>query len=63
MPIKFVKVNKSLCIGCGLCVSLAPKTFSLGQDGKSQAKNPPEDPEEKVKEAVASCPVSAISFL
>lgn len=57
-----VSVNKSLCIGCGLCVSLAPKTFTLGPDGKSQAKNPPEDSEEKVKEAVVSCPVSAISY-
>ena len=57
-----ISVNKSLCIGCGLCVSLASKTFKLGPDGKSQAVNPPGDPGEEVKEAAASCPVSAIAI-
>jgi len=55
-----IAVNKSLCIGCGLCVSIAPNTFELGADGKSQVKDPQGDPEDKIKEAAASCPVAAI---
>ncbi|PIS21260.1 ferredoxin [candidate division WWE3 bacterium CG_4_10_14_0_2_um_filter_42_7] len=57
-----VKVNKNLCIGCGLCTQIAPKSFKLGEDGKSEGINPPGDSEEKLNEAKDSCPVSAISL-
>jgi ferredoxin len=32
------KVNKKKCIGCGLCVSIAPETFFMDDDGKAKAK-------------------------
>lgn len=56
-----VTVDKSKCIGCGLCVSIAPEVFELGDDGFSHAKadGNKKYPKE-VREAVDSCPVKAI---
>lgn len=56
-----IVVNKEKCIGCGLCVSLAEKTFKLSEEGKAMASLS-KDPLEKIKEAVSSCPVEAISI-
>lgn len=58
-----VKVDQDKCIGCGLCVSLAEEVFKINEMGKSEAVGECDSPEceEKVKEAVSSCPVQAIS--
>jgi len=57
-----VKVDENLCIGCGNCVSLCPNSFRINQKThKAEPINPPGDPEEKIKEAEESCPVSAIT--
>lgn len=53
-------IDKNLCIGCGICVTIAPKTFKLGADGKAEVIEPVGDKEETIKEAIDSCPVSAI---
>lgn len=53
-------VDKVKCIGCGLCVSLAEKTFKMNDQGKSEVLPNPSDPEEKIKEAAEACPVEAI---
>lgn len=53
------KVDKDLCIGCGLCVSLCPDVFQLREDGKSEVKNP--SGECNLEEVVESCPVAAIT--
>ena len=52
------KVDQNKCIGCGTCVALCPKVFSMGDDGKakSNGKKAP-----CAKEAEDSCPVDAIS--
>ncbi|MBU3957349.1 ferredoxin [Patescibacteria group bacterium] len=55
-------VDKDKCIGCSTCSVLAPKTFKLGKDGKAEVIDPPGDEEEKIKEAIDSCPVDAIKF-
>jgi len=57
-----VTVDKDKCIGCGLCVSLAPKSFKLGEDGKSQIIEPVGDDLETIKNAAESCPVGAIKI-
>ena len=57
-----IKVNKDKCIGCGTCVMIAPKSFKLGDDGKAEAIEPTGDDEEKIKEAIDSCPVDAIEY-
>lgn len=59
---KLPVVDKEKCIGCGTCVALAPKTFKLDDEGKAEVVESPGDDEEKIREAVESCPVEAISF-
>ncbi|MFA6423504.1 MAG: ferredoxin [Patescibacteria group bacterium] len=56
-----LKVDKEKCIGCGTCVSLAPKIFELDDDGKSKVKDG-EAQGSEVEEAISSCPVQAISI-
>jgi len=55
-------VNKEKCIGCGLCTSLCPDVFELGDDGKAQVKKGADLEKNKdcIKESKESCPVSAI---
>jgi len=55
-----VKVDQKKCIGCGLCTSICPEVFELGKNGKSTVKDP-NSKAKCVKEAIASCPVQAIS--
>jgi ferredoxin len=62
MPIKEIKIDRNLCIGCGNCAVVAPKAFEL-RDGKSYVKEHwQEEEEENIKTAVQSCPVQAISL-
>lgn len=58
---KIIKVDKEVCIGCGTCTVLAPKSFKLDASGKAEAINPPGDTPEAVKEAIDSCAVQAIT--
>jgi ferredoxin len=55
-----IKVDKNKCIGCGLCVSMCPDVFKMDDEGKSVVIS--QDNKECAKEAVASCPVKAISI-
>jgi ferredoxin len=55
-----VVVDPKLCLGCGTCVALAPKSFRLGKDGKAEVLEPPGDDEKTIKEAIESCPTAAI---
>jgi len=56
-----IHINKKNCIGCSLCVSIAPKTFAMGRGGKGEVLDKVWDSEKKIKEAIPSCPVAAIS--
>lgn len=53
-------VNEN-CIACGLCASLCPEVFELG-DTMAQVKADPQngDEETRAQEALESCPTSAI---
>ena len=55
-----INIDKNLCIGCGTCISIAPKSFKLTNDGKAEVIEPPQDKETTINEAIDSCPVSAI---
>ncbi|MBR1581473.1 MAG: ferredoxin [Bacilli bacterium] len=54
-----VSINPEACIGCGLCISLAPDAIAFGDDGKAQAIG--EMDEATADDVVASCPAGAIS--
>ena len=55
-----VVVDPKLCLGCGTCVALAPKSFRLNKEGKAEVLEPPGDDEKKIKEAIESCHTAAI---
>jgi len=59
-----IKVNKELCIGCGLCTSICREVFKLDQDGKSEIIEGVDymAHADHIDQAAASCPVAAISF-
>ena len=56
MARKKVKVDGSLCIGCGCCFGTYPEDFALNADGVAEAVSGEAD-----EEAIAVCPVGAIS--
>ena len=54
-----IRVIKDLCIGCGACVSICPKSFEM-KEGKSYAKKPKTEKLTCEKQAEGVCPVKAI---
>lgn len=56
-------VDHDLCIGCGLCESICPQVFEMGDDGLAHVIGQvTADLEESAEEARESCPVEAISI-
>lgn len=57
------KVNRELCIGCGVCENICPAIFELKEDDKAHVNiNPiPEEYLECTLEAEEECPVEAIT--
>ncbi len=58
---KFVKaINKDKCIGCGLCVSLAPNVMGLDPRGKAYPRTRTADWSPADGDFVRQCPTGAI---
>jgi ferredoxin len=57
-------VDKSLCIGCGICPETCPEVFDLDEEGLATAKvdEVPAEAADRCREAAAECPVSAIQI-
>lgn len=56
-------VDPNLCIGCGSCATVAPKSFVMNDAlGKAEATDPAGDDEKTVQEAIDGCPVGAITL-
>ena len=55
-------VDETTCTGCAICAQICPKVFEMLHSGKYQAVNPEGDSEEKIQEAMDSCPVDCISW-
>lgn len=57
-------IDREGCISCGLCESICPKVFRMGEDGPAEVYvDPiPTEEEESAVEACDSCPVGAISI-
>lgn len=56
-------IDRSGCIGCGLCPSICPEVFQMADDGLAETKvdEVPTGVEETAKEAAENCPVSVIT--
>jgi len=55
-----VTLDTEKCIGCGVCVQIAPDVFSLDEE-RGVAKVIREEGNAAVELAVKSCPVSCIA--
>lgn len=49
------------CIGAGICAGTSPDRFVLGADGRSRPVRDLVAPDDTVLDAVASCPMEAIT--
>jgi ferredoxin len=56
-----ISIDRSLCSGYGVCESLAPDVFELGDDGIAVLRAGMSE-DEAVQEACDSCPAGAISI-
>lgn len=63
---KRIEIDRAKCIGAGLCFSTAPERFDLDDDGKVTLPNGDQvtaDVDGPVADAVAVCPVGAITIV
>ena len=55
-------IDRSGCIGCGMCEGTCPAVFRIAADGLAEAYADPDAAnEEAAKAAAAGCPVSVIT--
>lgn len=56
-------LDRSGCIGCGMCEQICPAVFRMADDGIAEAyvEDVPAGEEENAKDAMNSCPVSVIT--
>lgn len=56
-----IRIDRTLCIGTGNCVAVAPEVFVLGPDAIVTFVEAPEDIDsERLLEACEVCPVDAL---
>lgn len=57
------EIDRDGCISCGLCVSICPEVFRMGDDGPAEVYvDPiPTSAENSALEAKEGCPVSVIT--
>lgn len=55
-----VRVDRAACTGCGLCVSLAPRTMTMDRDGKAAVLASPVEWSRADGDFVHQCPTGAI---
>ena len=60
-----VKVDESICTGCGACAEACPEVFEMGDDNLSKVKADPvpEALKDKASEAAQVCPVTCIEVI
>ena len=58
-----LNVNKEACIGCGACVSIDREHFDFDENGYSEVISNENIDGDATRNAIASCPTSAISYV
>jgi ferredoxin len=56
-----VKVDKELCISCGVCVQTCPEVFDFGDDGKAEVISKDGCNGCDCEDVADSCPTDAIT--
>ena len=56
-------VNEEACIGCGACVAIDSEHFDFNEDNLSEVISQEDIEGETTKNAIASCPTNAISYM
>lgn len=56
-----VKVDENVCMGCGACQAVCPNVFEVDGVASVIVDEVAEEDIEDVKDAIAGCPVVAIS--
>jgi len=54
-----ISVDESLCTGCGLCASICPEAFEVGDDNIAKVKGTSCEGQD-INEVASQCPVEAI---
>ena len=54
-----ITVDKDLCTGCGLCASLCPKAFEVGDDNIAKVIGS-DCGDQDISDIASQCPVEAI---
>ncbi|NKY59073.1 ferredoxin [Nocardia flavorosea] len=62
MPGWSVQIDRTRCLGCGVCVAYAPGSFAQDGEGLAVLRDPPADSLDEVRTAVDSCPTGALSL-
>lgn len=58
---KRVTIEEEECIGCGSCEEICPEVFELDEEtDKARVIKPEGGPEERIEEAIGTCPVDCI---
>ncbi len=55
-------LDADACIGCETCTRICPKVFRMVSEHKAGIHNPAGDSEDKIEEAMDSCPVACITW-
>jgi len=56
-------VEQDECVGCGNCEEVCPEVFRLNEDGVAEVHDPEGAAEDKIRDAIESCPVQCISWV
>jgi ferredoxin len=61
-PLRHVEltVDPIRCVGCGLCVALNPRTFTMNDKGRAEVRRPQQTWTPVGDAAVRACPTGAI---